>query len=92
VVAQLEGGAASSSKKGGSVELGVTSLPVLPKDATDRNRTSTFAFTGNKFEFRAVGSSAPIYWPQTGLNAIVAESLEQLADQLDKLEPCDFAG
>jgi len=92
VVAQLEGGAASSSKKGGSVELGVTSLPVLPKDATDRNRTSTFAFTGNKFEFRAVGSSAPIYWPQTGLNAIVAESLEQLADELDKLEPCDFAG
>jgi glutamine synthetase len=92
VVTQLEGGTASSSKKGGSVELGVTSLPVLPKDATDRNRTSTFAFTGNKFEFRAVGSSAPIYWPQTGLNAIVAESLEKLADDLEKLKPGDFAG
>ena len=50
---------AAASKKGGAVELGVTSLPVLPKDATDRNRTSPFAFTGNKFEFRAVGSSAP---------------------------------
>ena len=56
---QLEQGAASESKQGGNVELGVTSLPVLPKDATDRNRTSPFAFTGNKFEFRAVGWSAP---------------------------------
>ena len=55
--------------------LGVTSLPELPKDATDRNRTSPFAFTGNKFEFRAVGSSAPIYWPQTVLNTAVADSL-----------------
>ena len=59
VIEQLEQGAASASKKGGALELGVTSLPVLPKDATDRNRTSPFAFTGNKFEFRAVGSSAP---------------------------------
>ena len=56
--------------------LGVTSLPVLPTDATDRNRTSPFAFTGNKFEFRAVGSSAPIYWPQTVLNTAVADSLD----------------
>jgi len=70
----------------------VTTLPVLPRDATDRNRTSPFAFTGNKFEFRAVGSSAPIYWPQTVLNTAVADSLEKLADELDKLEPCDFAG
>ena len=74
------------------MELGVTTLPVLPRDATDRNRTSPFAFTGNKFEFRAVGSSAPIYWPQTVLNTAVADSLEKLADELDKLEPCDFAG
>ena len=57
--------------------LGVTSLPELPKDATDRNRTSPFAFTGNKFEFRAVGSSAPIYWPQTVLNTAVADSLKR---------------
>ena len=74
------------------MELGVTSLPVLPKDATDRNRTSPFAFTGNKFEFRAVGSSAPIYWPQTVLNTAVADSLASLADELEKLEPGDFDG
>jgi glutamine synthetase len=92
VVKQLEGGSASSSKKGGKIELGVSSLPVLPMDATDRNRTSPFAFTGNKFEFRAVGSSAPIYWPQTVLNTLVADSMEQLADELEKLKPNDMAG
>ncbi len=59
VVEQLEKGAASTSKTGGSMELGVTTLPVLPRDATDRNRTSPFAFTGNKFEFRAVGLVGP---------------------------------
>ncbi len=92
VIAQLEQGAASASMKGGDVELGVTSLPILPKDATDRNRTSPFAFTGNKFEFRAVGSSAPIYWPQTVLNTAVADSLKQLADRLDGLAGGDFDG
>lgn len=92
VISQLEQGAASASKRGGHVELGVTSLPVLSKDATDRNRTSPFAFTGNKFEFRAVGSSAPIYWPQTVLNTVVADSLAQLADELDGLQPGDFEG
>jgi glutamine synthetase len=92
VIEQLARGATSGSKKGGSANLGVTSLPVLPKDATDRNRTSPFAFTGNKFEFRAVGSSAPIYWPQTVLNTAVADSLKHLADELEKLEPGDFAG
>jgi glutamine synthetase len=92
VVEQLAKGATSGSKKGGSANLGVTSLPVLPKDATDRNRTSPFAFTGNKFEFRAVGSSAPIYWPQTVLNTAVADSLAQLADELEKLKKGDFAG
>ncbi|OGO54691.1 MAG: glutamine synthetase [Chloroflexi bacterium RBG_16_72_14] len=92
VIAQLEQGAASASKRGGHVELGVTSLPVLPRDATDRNRTSPFAFTGNKFEFRAVGSSAPIYWPQTVLNTAVAHSLLQLADELERLDPGDFEG
>jgi glutamine synthetase len=70
----------------------VTSLPELPKDATDRNRTSPFAFTGNKFEFRAVGSSAPIYWPQTVLNTAVADSLAELADALEPLDPGDFQG
>jgi glutamine synthetase len=92
VVNQLEQGAASASKKGGDVALGVVSLPTLAKDATDRNRTSPFAFTGNKFEFRAVGSSAPIYWPQTVLNTAVADSLSDLADELDKLVPGDFDG
>ncbi len=92
VIDQLAKGATSSSKKGGSADLGVTSLPVLPKDATDRNRTSPFAFTGNKFEFRAVGSSAPIYWPQTVLNTAVADSLAQLADELEKLDHGDFGG
>jgi glutamine synthetase len=92
VIEQLEHGAASASKKGGELELGVTSLPVLPKDHTDRNRTSPFAFTGNKFEFRAVGSSAPIYWPQTVLNTAVADSLEQLADALEGLKSGDFEG
>ncbi len=90
VIEQLGKGSASASKQGGSLQLGVTSLPVLSKDATDRNRTSPFAFTGNKFEFRAVGSSAPIYWPQTVLNLAVADSLKQLADALDKLKPGDF--
>ena len=92
VVEQVGKGAASGSKKGGSVTLGVTSLPELAKDATDRNRTSPFAFTGNKFEFRAVGSSAPIYWPQTVLNTAVADSLSQLADDLERLTPGDFKG
>ncbi|HEY5038085.1 MAG TPA: glutamine synthetase type III, partial [bacterium] len=75
---------ASSSKKGGTMELGVTTLPPLPKDSTDRNRTSPFAFTGNKFEFRAVGSTAPIYWPNTILNTIVAESIDRIATKLEK--------
>jgi glutamine synthetase len=92
VVEQLAKGAAKGSRKGGSVTLGVTTLPELAKDATDRNRTSPFAFTGNKFEFRAVGSSAPIYWPQTVLNTAVADSLSQLADSLEKLKPGDMSG
>jgi glutamine synthetase len=85
-------GSAASSKQGGTMTLGALSLPVLPKDATDRNRTSPFAFTGNKFEFRAVGSSAAIYWPQTVLNTVVADSLCLLADELEKLKPNDMAG
>jgi len=92
VIEQLAKGPASSSKKSGSLTLGVTSLPALSMDATDRNRTSPFAFTGNKFEFRAVGSSAPIYWPQTVLNVAVAESLKGLADALERLKPGDFEG
>ncbi|HEY7599311.1 MAG TPA: glutamine synthetase III [Candidatus Limnocylindrales bacterium] len=92
VIEQLEQGPASASKDGGQLDLGVDSLPRMPRDATDRNRTSPFAFTGNKFEFRAVGSSAPIYWPQTILNVAVADSLAALADSLEKLSPGDFDG
>jgi glutamine synthetase len=92
VIEQLEQGPASASKDGGQLDLGVDSLPRMPRDATDRNRTSPFAFTGNKFEFRAVGSSAPIYWPQTILNVAVADSLAALADSLEKLTPGDFDG
>src|SRR3954466_175865 len=92
VIQQIEKGPASESSQGADLDLGVSSLPGLPRDATDRNRTSPFAFTGNKFEFRAVGSSAPIYWPQPVLNAGVAGSLKSLADGLDGLEPGDFDG
>ena len=84
IVDQLEKGKASGSKSAGIMELGVSTLPPLPKDATDRNRTSPFAFTGNKFEFRAVGSTAAIYWPNTILNTIVAESLDRIATELEK--------
>ena len=66
-------------------EIGVNVLPCFPKDATDRNRTSPFAFTGNKFEFRMLGSSISISGPNVVLNTIVAESLRQFADQLQKV-------
>ena len=84
IINQIEKGATSRSKKGGTMELGVTVLPPLPKDATDRNRTSPFAFTGNKFEFRAVGSTAAIYFPNTILNTAAAELIGEMADQLEK--------
>jgi glutamine synthetase len=84
IVNQIEKGKTSGSKSGGIMELGVSTLPPLPKDATDRNRTSPFAFTGNKFEFRAVGSTAPIYWPNTILNTIVADSIDRIATELEK--------
>ena len=66
------------------MQLGVDTLPEFPKDAGDRNRTSPFAFTGNKFEFRAVGSSFSISDPLTALNTIVADSLEFIAGELEK--------
>ncbi len=84
IFAQLQNGGAKSSKNGGELNIGVTTLPVLPKDTTDRNRTSPFAFTGNKFEFRMVASSASIAGPNIVLNTIVAEILSQVADRLEK--------
>jgi len=80
---QIEKGPARSSKQGGLFETGVSILPKLPKDAGDRNRTSPFAFTGNKFEFRAVGSSANVSGANTVLNTIVAESLDYIATKLE---------
>ena len=81
---QLAKGPAKKSKKGGELKLGSSTLPKLPKDSTDRNRTSPFAFTGNKFEFRMVGSTQSVAGPNFVLNTIVAESLCQIADQLEK--------
>lgn len=80
---QLVEGPATSSKQGGLLGLGVPTLPHLPRHAGDRNRTSPFAFTGNKFEFRAVGSSQSISFPNTVLNVIVAESLDVMATMLE---------
>jgi glutamine synthetase len=83
IVDQLENGGARSSIPSGELKIGVTTLPTLPRDAGDRNRTSPFAFTGNKFEFRAVGSSQSIAGPQVVLNTIVAESLDEIATALE---------
>ncbi|MGF7396985.1 glutamine synthetase III [Thermoanaerobacterium thermosaccharolyticum] len=78
-----ENGGATNSKQGGELKIGVTTLPTLHKDSTDRNRTSPFAFTGNKFEFRMVGSSSSIATANYILNTIVAEVLSEVADRLE---------
>ena len=92
VVKQLiETGEAASCKEGERLYTGVSTLPDLQKDATDRNRTSPFAFTGNKFEFRMVGSSDSIASPNTTLNAIVAEAFCEAADVLEKADNFDVA-
>jgi glutamine synthetase len=76
-------GAAKSTKTGGMLDIGVGALPKLPRDAGDRNRTSPFAFTGNKFEFRAVGSTQNVGLPATCLNVAVCESLDALGTELE---------
>ena len=92
VIAQLiETGIAKSSKTGGNIDTGVHTMPALHKDATDRNRTSPFAFTGNKFEFRSVGSSASIAMPNTVLNTIVADALCKMADELEQADDFEMA-
>lgn len=83
LVEQLEKGSTSRTLKGGRLDLGARTLPTLRRDSGDRNRTSPFAFTGNKFEFRAVGSSASVAWPNTVINTIVAESLDFLATEIE---------
>ncbi|HXH05604.1 MAG TPA: glutamine synthetase III [Vicinamibacterales bacterium] len=80
---QIENGGARSTKSGGILDTGVTVLPKLPRDAGDRNRTSPFAFTGNKFEFRAVSASQNIALPNIALNVAVTESLDYVATELE---------
>jgi glutamine synthetase len=82
---QIEKGGAKSTKHGGTLDTGVIVLPKLPRDAGDRNRTSPFAFTGNKFEFRAVSSGQSIAYPNIALNLAVTESLDYMATELEKL-------
>ncbi|HEY3933251.1 MAG TPA: glutamine synthetase III [Gemmatimonadales bacterium] len=84
ILDQVEQGLPKRTLTGGTLELGASTLPQLPRHSGDRNRTSPFAFTGNKFEFRAVGSTASIAWPNTVLNTIVAESLDELAAELER--------
>ncbi len=81
---QIEKGGAKSSKHGGVLDTGVLVLPKLPRDAGDRNRTSPFAFTGNKFEFRAVSSNQSIAYPNIALNIAVTEALDFIATTLEK--------
>ena len=92
VVKQLvETGEAAHLIEGGKLETGVSTLPDFEKDATDRNRTSPFAFTGNKFEFRMVGSSDSVGMPNTVLNTIVAESFCEAADYLEAADNFEMA-
>jgi glutamine synthetase len=84
IFAQIEKGPAKSTKQGGTLDIGVSVLPKLPRDAGDRNRTSPFAFTGNKFEFRAVSSGQNISFPNTALNAAMADALDEVATELEK--------
>ena len=83
VIDSLEKGVKYNGKGKKTMKLGVDTLPELPKDTTDRNRTSPFAFTGNKFEFRMVGSSFSLAGPNITINTIVADSLRQFADELE---------
>ena len=84
IIAQIERGGPKTSKKKGTVEIGVSSLPPLPQDTTDRNRTSPIAYTGNKFEFRAVGSNQNCGYPSMVLNIIIAEALDEICTGIEK--------
>ncbi len=89
ILEQIESGEKHQTKFGGKLDTGVSSLPNLPLDTTDRNRTSPFAFTGNKFEFRMVPSSASIAGPNTVLNTVVADALSDIADRLENAKDFD---
>lgn len=86
LIEQIENGRGKSAKASEMIKIGVDTFPPLPKDATDRNRTSPFAFTGNKFEFRAVGSSQNCANPNVSLNTMVAETFDEIATELEKVK------
>ena len=83
VLDQIEADEAREAKDGGTLDLGSVTMPIVNRHSGDRNRTSPFAFTGNKFEFRAVGSTSSVAWPNTVLNTIIAESLDYIATHLE---------
>ncbi len=83
IMEQLASGTPTSSETRGTIQIGVSALPDFPRDATDRNRTSPFAFTGNKFEFRAVGSSQSTAGSNVVLNVIVAQAIDEMCDSLE---------
>jgi glutamine synthetase len=89
VLKAIKNGTDYNGKKGSKMSIGVDVLPLIPKDSTDRNRTSPLAFTGNRFEFRSVGSALSISGPNTILNAILANSLCDFADELEKSKDFD---
>ena len=91
LVESIEEGTDYADKEKTLMSIGARVLPTIPKDTTDRNRTSPFAFTGNKFEFRSLGSAASISGANVVLNTIVAEALAQFADELDKADDFDKA-
>lgn len=86
ILEQIERGELNNSIQGGEMSIGVSTMPSLKKDATDRNRTSPFAFTGNKFEFRMLGSSDSVACPNYIINTMVADVLEEFADKLEGAE------
>lgn len=83
IVEQIEKGEPKSAKSGGTIQIGADVIPTLPRDATDRNRTSPFAFTGNKFEFRALGSNMNPAAANVVLNTIVAEAMDEMCAQIE---------
>ena len=90
VVENIINGSSGCGRRDDTLKIGVDTLPILPRDATDRNRTSPFAFTGNKFEFRAPGSAQSCAGPMMTLNTIVAEAFDSLAEELSSFAPETF--
>jgi glutamine synthetase len=83
VLDQIEADESRGTREGGTLEFGSATMPSINRHSGDRNRTSPFAFTGNKFEFRAVGSTSSVAWPNTIMNTIIAESMDYIATQLE---------